>query len=408
MDIYQKRFEKILEETFNPKKLGALYIAEKIKKDTGIQINEYQKKLIEDQVLEDNEMLHVDIYELEGKTIAIDLGDDNDFEDFFSRIKGVLSELVNEAILVAVDPLLKSLKKDALRMLKEHAAERKYFERDIKHVWGKTLKAFETFLVICTEAGDDVSNTLRDEAFKNNDFVFEVLANLHTRACQVANEVLTLSKAGYADGAHARWRSLHEITVVALFIDKHGKEAAERFIDHGYTVSYKAASLYQKHYEALKQKGLSDKELDKIRTDNETVVNKYDKNFKNDYGWAVPYLKSPNPNPNFTHIQEDVGLAHLFPYLKLASYNVHAGPTRMYESLGMSGVKENLILTGPSMRGLTLPIHSAALSLMQITFRFITIQNTVDNLALCKILQEFYTEIGELCISSEILSEIDN
>lgn len=111
MDIYQKGFEKLLEQTFNPKKLGALYIAERIKKDTGLQISEEQKKLIADQLLEDTETLKVDIPQLEGKTVS--LGNDADFEDFISQIKGSLPELVDKAILVAVEPLSKALKKDA-------------------------------------------------------------------------------------------------------------------------------------------------------------------------------------------------------------------------------------------------------------------------------------------------------
>jgi len=53
------------------------------------------------------------------------------------------------------------------------------------------------------------------------------LARLYGRACQIGRKIELLLSNGFADGAEARWRTLHELTVVACFIYKHGEETAK-------------------------------------------------------------------------------------------------------------------------------------------------------------------------------------
>ncbi|WP_217430933.1 DUF5677 domain-containing protein [Sphingomonas bacterium] len=54
----------------------------------------------------------------------------------------------------------------------------------------------------------------------------DTMLHLHARACQVVFEIITLMENGLADGAMARWRTLHEITVVATILAEHGEELA--------------------------------------------------------------------------------------------------------------------------------------------------------------------------------------
>ncbi|MBI4897896.1 MAG: hypothetical protein HY827_05975 [Actinobacteria bacterium] len=39
-------------------------------------------------------------------------------------------------------------------------------------------------------------------------------------------------RAGYAEAPTARWRVMHELTVIAMFIKMHGSEMAIRYRDH--------------------------------------------------------------------------------------------------------------------------------------------------------------------------------
>ncbi len=54
----------------------------------------------------------------------------------------------------------------------------------------------------------------RDEATRlESSRLANALLMLHARTCLVASELETMIRCGYADGAAARWRTLHEMAV---------------------------------------------------------------------------------------------------------------------------------------------------------------------------------------------------
>ena len=204
---------------------------------------------------------------------------------------------------------------------------------------------------------------------------------------------MVLLKSGFADGAHARWRSLHEIAVVASFIKKHGNGVAERYLLHNYIESYKAASLHRKYYEVLDDEPISQDEYDSVKAMHDELVARFGSSYKNNYGWAASALNKENPT--FSDIEVNSGLDHLRPYYKLASHNVHANPKGISFKLGLLGNTQNILLAGPSNYGFTDPAHGTAISLGQITINLITTKPTIDNFVLSKILLKFESEIGE-------------
>ena len=44
----------------------------------------------------------------------------------------------------------------------------------------------------------------------------------------MSRAILALLRSGFADDAHARWRSLHELAVVSGFISEYGEDVAEK------------------------------------------------------------------------------------------------------------------------------------------------------------------------------------
>ena len=52
------------------------------------------------------------------------------------------------------------------------------------------------------------------------------------RAAGVAHEVLALLRAGFPDGAHARWRTLYELAVVAHVLAAGNRGTASRYLAH--------------------------------------------------------------------------------------------------------------------------------------------------------------------------------
>ena len=152
-----------------------------------------------------------------GNPITVDLGPSEAIvNELATDVEKWLAETLERVIPKISLSVSDHLMADAPRMLKSRRRARRSFESQLGRFWEDGLRLLEMMIVIATEAGDDFNSEFRPEAAKQRDFVFEVLTRLHARACQVASEVLTLIKSGYPDGAHARWRSLHEIAVVSI------------------------------------------------------------------------------------------------------------------------------------------------------------------------------------------------
>ena len=282
-------------------------------------------------------------------------------------------------------------------MLVEHAEMKNKFEDALSQRWGKALDLLKMFVVIAAEAGEDFNNEFRPSASEDGDLVFDVLTRLHARSCQIANEVLTLLRAGYADGAHARWRTMHEIAVVGLFINEHGEDTAERYLLHNAVESYRAALQYKRHYARLGYEPITDEELSHLQSTYERLLDRFGRPYGNSYGWAAQALG--NLNPYFSDIEQAVGLEHWRPHYKFASHNVHANSKGILSKLGLYSGGPELLLAGPSVMGFTDPAHGAAVSLLQITTSLLTTRPNIDRLCVCKILSTLAGEIGETFLS---------
>jgi hypothetical protein len=121
----------------------------------------------------------------------------------------------------------------------------------IAEYWGEAFDLYEVLWRVAHEAGEEFGRTHASDAADEGDLVFYVLVRLHARACRVAGEVLTLLRAGYGQGAHARWRAMHESVVVAEFIRRHGQATAERYLEHEAVESWRALHEAQEHASAL-------------------------------------------------------------------------------------------------------------------------------------------------------------
>ena len=150
---------------------------------------------------------------------------DADFNEALNEILSSLNNKYPKIIEDAATDIFKNLRCKFSSELEAKAAEHQTFERNIERLWKKPFDLLEMFVSIAFEMGQEFNRHFSEAAKKENDYVYEVLIQLFARACQIASEVLVLLKSGFADGAHARWRTLHEIAVVAMFIDKHGSDA---------------------------------------------------------------------------------------------------------------------------------------------------------------------------------------
>ena len=376
----------------------------------------------------------------------LDQHPDNDLESSVTDMIPGLSSDIASLILVRI-------KKDAASGLKRHRRDRKGFEKRLNERWKCPLDLLDLVIALTVEAGTEFNRKFRNEAVGSGDAVFEALTRLHARACQVSGEVLALLHAGFADGAHARWRSLHEMAVVASLIQDNGQELAERYLFHEKVQQYKLACEYEESWGRLNVEPLSKETLDSLKVQRDELIARFGEAFKGDYGWASSAIGSNHPtmsdierhvqlghmrpyyrmasdtldslkvqrdeliarfgeafkgdygwassaigsnHPTMSDIERHVQLGHMRPYYRMASDNVHPNSHGAYFRLGLhSSQQGEVLLAGPSNVGLANPGHSTAISLLQITTNLLATKSVFDCVVTMKILEELTNEVGE-------------
>jgi hypothetical protein len=407
MNTMQAMFEAILKEQLSFPKLALRLIVDRFAA-RGITLTPSQREALRSRLENfrpDDLSLAVDITDSQfaGSTLtdeeraAREMALPVDADGLLSRLEEAIPVLIARCIGQSSDLIWKRLKRSAPAMLRERRRERRGFEASLARGWGRAIDLLAALREIAVEAGDDFNGEFRHEAATAGDFVFEVLTRLHARACQVGSEVIALLRSGHADGAHARWRSLHEIAVVAFFVHDHGNDVAERYILHDAIESHRAALGYQEHYAALGLEPLAEEDLARLKATRDALKTRFGDPYTEQYGWAAEALQKKSPQ--FGHIEAAVGLAHLRPYYKLASHNVHANPKGAFFKLGLLPNQE-VLLAGPSDLGLADPGHGTAMALAQVTSTVLITKPNIDRLVICQILRRAADEVGEAFIAA--------
>ena len=284
--------------------------------------------------------------------------------DAVNRLSAGIGDMIPEVADELAQNMLRTIKKDAFTGgLQEAKSKRLAFEERLEVIWRRPIDLLDLFIQLSTEAGASFNSTFREGAVSSGDTVFEALTRLHGRACQVASEILTLLRSGFADGAHARWRTLHEIAIVAYLVSDHGQDLAERYLLHETVQQYKLACQYQSHHQSLNLEPLLQEEFDELKERRDQLVERFGTPFGNEYGWAASVIH----NPNMAILEEKADLDHWRPYYRMASHNVHPNAHGAYSRLGLASHQDSVILAGPSNEGLAEPGNSASISLLQVT-----------------------------------------
>jgi hypothetical protein len=257
--------------------------------------------------------------------------------------------------------------------------------------WQEPLDLFESLIRISEEVGERHKKKLDQSLLKTNKAKFTALVRIHVRACRTSNEILTLLKAGYPDGANARWRTLNELAVVSFFLSGKDDSVSERYLEHEIVLRYKQAREYQESHLKLKYPPIDKKELENLKNEQDRLCKKYGNEFKTDWGWIPSGIL---PNQNFRALAERVKLNHLQPFFRLSSAAVH-GLSRGFYSLGLTTDSQGeTLLCGPSNYGLADPLQLASISLHQITVCLLTLQGGFESSMLLLVMDSFVKEMG--------------
>lgn len=267
------------------------------------------------------------------------------------------------------------------------------FKARLEHRWGKGLGKLRMLLTIVREWSQGFYERRHRINHGKQSHLDDVMLRLHVRACQVTDEIIALLENGYADGAMARWRTLHEIVIVAAVIAKFGDDIAERYVYYQIVESFAALKAYERNHKDLGFKPPSKAQSAKVRQDHANVLKRFGKQFGDECGWAAYHLKAKDKERiTFARLEEEVGDAMMRSPYKMASYNVHASPKGVYFRLG-SLKGSPVLLAGRSNAGLTEPAQHAAVSLAEITLLMIGDSTVFDDIVTGKVVARLESEI---------------
>lgn len=188
------------------------------------------------------------------------------------------------------DQMLEKLKTEVPKALRQHRREEAGFQHRLRDPWGPAIDLLETLLHAAIDLGQWFDERHRPRAVKTQDLRFEALIRLHARAAQVTWEILTLLRAGLADGAHSRWRTLHKVTVIASFIRDRDNDLAERYLLHHNITRWRSLPDHQAYADRLHTERFTDNEVADIETVHDQLVSRFGRDYENDWGWAAVAL----------------------------------------------------------------------------------------------------------------------
>jgi hypothetical protein len=319
--------------------------------------------------------------------------DTSDVEGVLEAIKefnkNKLPSVIDHAADLTAKKVLKRLKStwDEERRLQD--AELEDFRKGMERRWGEPIGQLRMLITIVREWASETNNyvgRLRDGEKKR---LLQLLVRFVVRSCQTADEISCLLENGFADGAMARWRTLHEINVVTAVIVEHGWPLAERYLAHQAVESRRAKDKYAKCCGQLGFRPLSSKAIKKIDGAFDAGIVKYGVEFGKDYGWAAHHLKKSRVT--FADLEEAAGQAAMRSFYQMGNDNIHAGVKSMFVRLGLLD-NYDMLLAGRSNAGLTDPGQNAAHTLTQ-TAVLALMRNNLDDIVRGKVAEKLRDEI---------------
>ncbi|HAT6977106.1 TPA: hypothetical protein JAN54_02310 [Legionella pneumophila] len=274
-----------------------------------------------------------------------------------------------------------------------------FFKRNSQR-WKEGFIKLEMLREISYQAGVD----FQQQFIKYPDYVTDpllgVLMRQHANACRIIGEIIVLLKNGYPDGAIARWRTLFEILINCMVIDKYGKDAAEDYIKHGVVKSVEGMQEYQKTAKDMNLEPFETNELEEALTLKENLTDG-----EEHFHWARKYTKCSK----MEKLREHVGMERWSHNYKLASKFIHADYYDLKTLFAMAEAKNDLLLAGASNSGLVEPASMAAVTFSHITAIFITTYikdkksslDFSDNLIYLGLLNSYTNDIGEAFIKCQ-------
>lgn len=346
---------------------------------SGIELKEHEVEALTKHILA-GRAEPIELEERPGRTSATLTFTEEDGAEIAALSGRIKDEMPGMIEAIATDLsriLLRRIRKEWPRIHEEHEANRAAFLETIQLIWGDALDRLDMLMATADSVGGQAIAAARASRSKKRIAITTALDRLHVRGVQVATEILALLREGFADAAFSRWRTLHEISVVAMVLGDHGEEIAIRYLDHDLVEAQRAAEVYQRCHPKDAAKKANAAELRKTKADFDAVVAKYGSAFKSPYGWAAKHLNKDKPT--FQHLEEAADQAQMRLQYKVASYGVHAGTKGL--TVSVADVFGDGPPGGASIGGLHEAGIETAYSLVRLTGALLGPNWSIDKLA---------------------------
>lgn len=274
---------------------------------------------------------------------------------------------------------------------------------------GNTYNLFEVYI----DSYFEIAAMYRKYALTNEtakDLRFVALTQLHAKSVLVLKEMQALLEAGYPDGAMARWRTLHEISVFACIIES-SCDSAKQFILSEHINNAKGAKCYSKHASELGHKPYTTEELEEIDAMEAGALEELGNvDTRSEHFWVQPFLKENGHSVkgmSFYILEKHTGMSKFRPYYKLACEKVHAPSKLDYANLAASDTAGVGFIVGHSHYGHETPLDLAMISSMITFSKFVGIGSVgVDHCVFMKLMLMTQDSVLKSALSDLLTADV--
>lgn len=322
-----------------------------------------------------------------------------EYDDMETAYKDVDFQKVIEDFCENVsDTFCEKLCSASIQISNETKENRDTFEKKNYLRWREGFDLLSILLDSCVEIGEATAALLQKNINEHGEAKVDGLVTLHARCMRIGHEVFALMRCGFPDGAYARWRTLHELSVTMKFLADQPNLVSEQYRDAWVLRCWKANQEIEKSKEASAISSLSEEECNLQAKHRELVLQKYSDDLSADWAWARPGLQTPksgneNWRVNFTDVQKAANLDHWRPWIKLAHQEIHGGYVRPDKGFGVSEAKNLVHLAGASNSGMTDPGQNLAITLSLATITLMQPLPSVDTIIYSKYLQKISDKV---------------
>jgi len=327
---------------------------------------------------------------------------DQDGEEVLEKASNFLEEILPNLIQESIDNCanisLQSYRQTSTKALRKiRSATRRFENRTFKR-WRPAFDHLEMMWHIAQELGEGHSKDFDIDNPEDIRIVMGAISQIFPKALIVTQEIICLLKGGYPDGALARWRSLHELTVSAMYIIKEGKEPALNYLMSFHFSARRAAHQINEHAERARMEPFSIEMLRDLDRHCAEAESHLGRSFVRDKDGEWPAIN--RTHRSFADLERHVEMDHWRPRYKWASRHTHADFVPNYKLLGMSEAKSHVTLVGASNSGFADPLMMTAISLAQITNTYLSVTPNLDRIVHSRVMLQLSDEMSDIAIKT--------